>query len=58
MDEDVDGEALQAQVDRSLARVNELVASWVMPFKGSVEATKAREMVERDIEYYSARPPR
>jgi len=57
MDEDVDGEALQAQVDKSVARVNELVASWMKPYKGSTQASKVQEMVEKDIETYSARPP-
>jgi tryptophan 2,3-dioxygenase len=57
MAEDVDAETLQAQVDKSVARVQEIVSSWMKPYKGSYEASKVQEMVEKDIELYSARPP-
>lgn len=56
MDEDVDDEALQAQVDRSVAKVNEIVAGWMKPFNGNAEANKIQDMVEKDIEFYSSRP--
>jgi len=52
----VDAETLQAQVDKSVARVQEIVSSWMKPYKGSNEASKAKELVEKDIEFYSARP--
>ncbi|KAH8118715.1 hypothetical protein DFH11DRAFT_1568837 [Phellopilus nigrolimitatus] len=54
----VDLEALQAQIDLSMALADELVASWVKPaFKTGASKRTARD-TEKELEEYLRRPPR
>ncbi|GJE84263.1 hypothetical protein PsYK624_003390 [Phanerochaete sordida] len=55
---DLDAEALQAQVDMSLAFTQNLVSSWMKPKYGSGTASSSRGNQEKELEELMKRPPR
>jgi hypothetical protein len=56
MEEDIDTEALQAQIDLSLSYAQNLVSSWVKP---STKPTKnSSRALEAELKEYMRRPPR
>ncbi|KAJ7368505.1 hypothetical protein DFH08DRAFT_1071198 [Mycena albidolilacea] len=56
MEEDIDTEALQAQIDLSLSYAQNLVSSWVKP---SAKPTKnSSRALEAELKEYMRRPPR
>lgn len=55
IEDDIDLEALQAQIDLSLAHTKELVSSWIKP---SASSSKTRKNVDKEIEEILRRPPR
>ncbi|KZT72548.1 hypothetical protein DAEQUDRAFT_590009 [Daedalea quercina L-15889] len=57
-DEDIGLEALQAQVDMSMAFTQSLVSSWLKPTEGKLPSSKARGNQEKELEEYMKRPPR
>jgi hypothetical protein len=54
-EEDIDNETLQATVNASLARINDLVSSWVKPPKPLSSNSKD---AEKEIEQLLHLPPR
>ncbi|OCH92171.1 hypothetical protein OBBRIDRAFT_833641 [Obba rivulosa] len=59
MDEDdIDVEALQAQVDMSMAFTENLVASWMKSSHAKLPSSKKRGNEEKELEEYMRRPPR
>jgi hypothetical protein len=54
-EDDIDLDALQAQIDISNAFMNELVSSWVTPTAG---ASTSHGITEKEFEEMIRRPPR
>lgn len=55
----VDLDALQAQIDLSMAFTEELVASWIRPgFGASSKATQNSDAIDKELQDYLRRPPR
>jgi len=55
-EDDVDTEALQAQIDLSMAFAQSLVDSWMEPHK--LPPTSRRQDLEQELAEYMKRPPR
>jgi hypothetical protein len=53
-EDDLDTEALQAQIDLSMSFAQDLVSSWVKPYKTS---SKPKNF-EDELKEYMRRPPR
>lgn len=58
VEEDIDLEALQAQIDLSLAHTKELVSSWLTPTQGNAFSSKSKSNTDKEIEEILRRPPR
>lgn len=58
-EDDIDLEALQAQIDLSLAHTKNLVSSWLKPAYGDANVSQiSRVKEEKEIEELLRRPPR
>ncbi len=57
-DDDIDVEALQAQVDLSMAYTQSLVASWLEPNYGQSSSSMSRAQQDKEIEELLKRPAR
>ncbi|KAF7292315.1 hypothetical protein HMN09_01215200 [Mycena chlorophos] len=57
LDQDIDTDALQAQIDLSLSYAQNLASSWVKPSKKS-PAKNSNEAIEAELKEYMRRPPR
>ncbi|KAF7288274.1 hypothetical protein HMN09_01407500 [Mycena chlorophos] len=57
LDQDIDTDALQAQIDLSLSYAQNLASSWVKPSKKS-PAKNSSEAIEAELKEYMRRPPR
>lgn len=56
LDDNIDTEALQAQIDLSLSFTEDLVSSWIKP--STKVAQKLRSDIDAELKEYMRRPPR
>ncbi|EJF62821.1 hypothetical protein DICSQDRAFT_56545 [Dichomitus squalens LYAD-421 SS1] len=57
-DEDMDLETAQAQIDMSMAFVNDLVSGWMKNSNAKLPTSTSRVDEEKELEEYMRRPPR
>ena len=58
MGEDIDVEALQAQIDLSNSIAFDLVSSWMKPTTSNTMAESVSQVIARELEEHAKRPPR
>jgi hypothetical protein len=56
--EDIDAEALQAQIDLTLAATHSLVSSWIGKSSASTQPSSRQLALENELKEHMRRPPR